>query len=63
MESINIAKAFNGITDYWSPKVIGRVNDQYVRVVKLKGQLAWHMHQDEDEWFHIIRECWRLTLP
>ena len=55
MESINLAKVFNGITDYWSPKVIGRVNDQYVKAAKLKGQLAWHMHQDEDELFHVIR--------
>ena len=37
MESVNLAKAFLGITDYWAPKVVGRVNDQYVKAAKLKG--------------------------
>ncbi len=55
MQSVNLVKAFEGITEYWSPKVIGQVNDQYVKVAKLKGQLAWHSHQDEDELFQVIR--------
>jgi mannose-6-phosphate isomerase-like protein (cupin superfamily) len=55
MESVNLAKTFNGIIEYWSPKVVGRVNDQYVKVAKLKGQLAWHMHEDEDELFQVVR--------
>ena len=55
MESINLARAFKSIGDYWSPKVIGQVNDQYVKVAKLKGQLTWHRHQHEDELFLVIR--------
>jgi mannose-6-phosphate isomerase-like protein (cupin superfamily) len=55
MQAINLAKALDSIVDYWSPKVIGRVNDQYVKVAKLKGQLAWHKHQDEDELFQVIK--------
>jgi len=54
VESINLDQAFEAITDFWSPKVIARVNDQYVKVAKLKGQLTWHMHQDEDELFQVI---------
>ena len=55
MESINLDRAFIGIRDYWSPKVVARVNDQYVKVAKRKGELAWHMHRDEDEMFQVIR--------
>jgi|SRR5579872_5377810 len=55
MEPVNLAKAFERVTDYWSPKVIGQVNDQFVKVAKLKGQLAWHKHEDEDELFHVIK--------
>ena len=55
MNAVNLAKAFDNITEYWSPRIIGRVNDQYVKAAKLKGQLAWHKHENEDELFHVIR--------
>ena len=55
MKPVSIAQAFEGIRGYWSPKVIGRVNDQYVKAAKLKGQLAWHMHENEDELFQVIQ--------
>lgn len=51
----NFEKEIEGLTDYWSPKVVGQVNDQYVKVAKLKGELAWHKHDDEDELFYIIK--------
>ena len=52
---VNLTEALGGIDEYWSPKVVGRVNDQYVKVAKLKGQLAWHKHDDEDELFQVVR--------
>ena len=55
MTAINLEQAFAGVTDYWSPKVVGRVNDQYVKIAKAKGQLAWHKHDDEDELFQVIK--------
>ena len=42
------------LTDYWSPRVIGEVDDHYVKVAKLKGTLAWHDHSGEDEMFHVL---------
>ena len=47
LQSINFAKALESVTEHWSPKVIGRVNDQYVKVAKVKGQLVWHKHDHE----------------
>ena len=52
---INLEQSFDQIRDYWSPKVIGRVNDQYVKIAKCKGELAWHNHRDEDELFFVVR--------
>ena len=52
---INIEQSFGQISDYWSPKVIARVNDQYVKIAKVKGELTWHNHKDEDELFLIVR--------
>jgi mannose-6-phosphate isomerase-like protein (cupin superfamily) len=50
----NFLRALEQIKDYWSPRVVGRVNDQYVKVAKLKGQLAWHTHEQEDEMFVVV---------
>jgi len=58
----NLTAAFESLTDFWSPKVIGRVNDQYVKVAKALGQLAWHKHDDEDELFQIHRGRFRLQF-
>jgi len=52
---INLEQSFDQINDYWSPKVISRVNDQYVKIAKVKGELAWHNHKDEDELFLVVR--------
>jgi hypothetical protein len=49
VKAINYEAALATIHDHWSPKVVGRVNDQYIKVAKLKGQLVWHKHDDEDE--------------
>ncbi len=51
---INLENAAAGLPEYWSPKVLGKVNDQFVKVAKIKGELAWHKHDDEDELFLIL---------
>jgi mannose-6-phosphate isomerase-like protein (cupin superfamily) len=55
MQPVNLVEVFDTITDHWSPKVVGRVNDQYIKLAKLKGELVWHKHDGEDELFHVIR--------
>jgi mannose-6-phosphate isomerase-like protein (cupin superfamily) len=56
----NLLQSFDRVTDYWSPKVVGRVNDQLLKVAKLKGQLVWHAHDDEDELFYIVKGQLRI---
>jgi mannose-6-phosphate isomerase-like protein (cupin superfamily) len=52
---MNINDAFLNMVDYYSPKIIGEVNDQYIKVVKIKGQeVPWHNHENEDELFFIV---------
>ncbi|WP_131114415.1 hypothetical protein [Lichenihabitans psoromatis] len=62
IEAINILAALDGVTEHWSPRVVGRVNDQYVKVAKLQGQIAWHRHDDEDELFQIMRGRLRIQF-
>lgn len=53
---MNLSKKLDQIEDYFSPKVIGEVNDVFVKLVKIKGdKVPWHNHQDEDELFYIIK--------
>lgn len=58
----DIESQFEGIDEYWSPRVIGRVNDQYVKVAKLKGEFVWHAHEREDELFLVVRGRLRIQL-
>lgn len=51
----NIELSFDSITDYWSPKVIGEFNEQYIKIAKLKGDFVWHDHKGEDELFQIVK--------
>jgi quercetin dioxygenase-like cupin family protein len=59
-ERVNLDAAFGKLQEYFSPKVVGRVNDQYVKVTKLKGEFPWHTHEHEDEMFLVVRG--RLTI-
>lgn len=59
---VNLNNSFNQLTDHWSPKVVGAVNDQYVKVAKLLGQLAWHKHDDEDEMFQVVKGTLRIQI-
>ncbi|PCI03319.1 MAG: cupin [Flavobacteriaceae bacterium] len=52
---IDINKKFETVTDYFSPKIIGEVNDVYVKIVKVKGEdIPWHNHEHEDELFYVL---------
>ena len=55
MTTANFLEELEHVDDYWSPRVVGQVNDQYIKVAKLKGTLAWHKHDDEDELFYVIK--------
>ncbi|NWB96926.1 cupin domain-containing protein [Pseudomonas gingeri] len=59
---INIEAALDNVTQHWSPQVIGRVNDQYIKVAKLKGELLWHAHADEDEMFMVVYGTLKIQL-
>lgn len=59
---VDIEAQCAGLTEFWSPRVIGQVNDQYVKVAKLRGEFVWHAHDREDELFLVIRGRLRIQL-
>jgi mannose-6-phosphate isomerase-like protein (cupin superfamily) len=50
------------LTEFWSPRVIAELDDSYVKVAKLKGTLAWHSHEAEDELFFVLKGRLRIEL-
>jgi mannose-6-phosphate isomerase-like protein (cupin superfamily) len=55
MQTINLAQKFAQFSDYYSPKVVGELNNFQVKLVKLKGDFMWHHHDDEDELFMVTQ--------
>ncbi len=55
LERVNLSEKFSLFDDYWSPKIVGELNDSYVKLVKLKGEFVWHRHQREDELFLVTK--------
>ena len=55
MDVININRKLDSFNDYWSPKVIGELNGQYIKLVKIKGEFTWHKHDNEDECFMVTK--------
>ena len=59
-EKVSLAEKFARFDDLWSPKIVGEVNDFYVKLVKVKGEFVWHHHDAEDELFLVLRG--RMTV-
>ena len=61
-DATNLRNIAATLVEFWSPRVIGEVNDTYVKVAKLMGSLAWHSHEDEDELFLVLKGRLRIEL-
>ena len=55
MHTVNLAQKFAQFSDYYSPKIVGELNNFLVKLVKLKGDFMWHHHDDEDELFMVTQ--------
>ena len=63
LRGIDIAAELRQVEAHWTPRVVARVNDQYVKVAKLLGELVWHAHDAEDEMFLVVSGRLRIQLP
>ena len=55
MEKVNLAQKFSLFSKRYSPKIVGELNDSYVKVVKVQGDFMWHHHDNEDELFFVAK--------
>lgn len=62
MEKVDLAEKLARIREHWSPKIVGELNGQHVKLVKLLGEFVWHKHEREDELFLVLRGAFDLEL-
>jgi mannose-6-phosphate isomerase-like protein (cupin superfamily) len=54
-QAISLERCAAALAELWSPRIVGRVNDQYVKVVRVCGEFPWHAHEGEDELFLVLK--------
>jgi mannose-6-phosphate isomerase-like protein (cupin superfamily) len=62
MEKVNIREKFDQFSDHWHPRIIGELNGQHVKAVKLKGEFVWHHHDQEDELFLVTKGTLKMEF-
>ena len=62
MQKVNLAHKLSLFSDHYSPKIVGELNDSYVKLVKLQGEFVWHHHDAEDELFFVVKGLLRMRV-
>ena len=62
MKKINISQKLAKFKDHWNPRIIGELNQQHVKIAKLKGEFIWHKHDDEDEMFLVLKGTLKIAF-
>lgn len=60
METVNLAEKFSKFSEQWHPRIVGELNDTYVKLAKVQGEFVWHKHDTEDELFLVVKG--KLTI-
>jgi mannose-6-phosphate isomerase-like protein (cupin superfamily) len=61
-QKVNIEEKFALFDEQWKPKIVGELNDQHVKLVKLLGEFVWHHHDEEDELFLVVKGRFRMEF-
>lgn len=62
MDKVNLAEKLGSFAEHWQPRIVGELNGQHVKVVKLQGEFVWHHHESEDELFLVLRGALTIQL-
>lgn len=62
MKAVNLKEAAGALKELWSPKVVGRVGDHYLKVARIDGEFVWHAHDGQDELFIILKGHLRMQM-
>ncbi|HEX2123578.1 MAG TPA: cupin domain-containing protein [Thermoanaerobaculia bacterium] len=62
MDKVNLAQKLAAFGEQWQPRIVGELNGQHVKVVKLQGEFVWHHHEHEDELFLVLKGSMTMKL-
>ena len=62
MDKVNLKDKLALFSEHWQPKIVGELNGQQVKLVKLRGEFIWHHHEHEDELFMVVKGRFRMDL-
>jgi mannose-6-phosphate isomerase-like protein (cupin superfamily) len=62
MDKVNLSEKLALINEHWSPRIVGQLNGQHVKLVKFQGEFLWHHHEDEDELFLVVKGRFRMEF-
>jgi len=62
MKKVNLAQKFSLFTEQYQPKIVGELNDFYVKLVKFQGPFVWHHHDAEDELFFVVKGAMKMGI-
>lgn len=62
MEKVNVLEKLSLFSDHWNPKIVGELNGHHVKLVKFLGDFVWHLHENEDELFYVIKGKFRMQF-
>jgi mannose-6-phosphate isomerase-like protein (cupin superfamily) len=60
MNKINLQQKLSLIDEYWDPRIASELNGQYVKLVKFLGPFTWHLHENEDELFMVVKGRFKM---
>ena len=62
VEKVNLGEKLALFDEHWSPKIVGELNGQHVKLVKFLGEFVWHHHDEEDELFFVVKGRFRMEF-
>lgn len=62
MDKVNLQTKLAHLDDHWSPRIVGELNGQHVKLVKFQGEFVWHHHENEDELFLVVKGRFRMEF-
>lgn len=62
IKKVNLKEKFSKFSELWSPKIVGELNGQHIKLVKAKGTFDWHKHDHEDELFYVVKGAFSMEL-
>ena len=60
MQKVRLEHMFAQFSEHWSPRIVGELNGQHVKLAKFQGTFDWHHHADEDEMFLVVQGSFHM---